>query len=81
MLFKNIINSHLLDKNCPGNIFNRKVRLTSDCDFFPNFIIVGTFVDFIRGKNSVIKIRLEKNNRLFKVDAMMNNLDIEIING
>lgn len=81
MLFKNIINSSILDKTCPDNIFNRKVRLTADCDFFPNFIITGTFIDFTRGRNNIIKIRLDKNNKLFKVDAMMNNLDIEIING
>lgn len=80
MLVKNILNTSLFDKTSSYNIYNKKVHLTASCTFFPEFDLTGTIIGFIREPNPIIKVKLfNKNNKIFKVDALMNGLDLEMI--
>lgn len=79
MLVKNLINTELLNKHSKNNLFGKKVHLTANCSFFPDFDLTGVFTSIKKINFSyIIYIKLS-NNKLFKVDALMNGLDIEII--
>lgn len=79
MLVKTLINTELLDKHSKNNLFGKKVHLTANCSFFPEFDLTGV-LDSIKKINFsyILYINLSKN-KLFKVDALMNKLDLEII--
>lgn len=79
MLVKNIINSDLLVKTSINNIYNKKVHLTANCKFFPEFDIKGILISFIKEPNPILNIKLYKTNKIFKVDAMMSGLDLKLI--
>lgn len=79
MLVKNLLNTELLDKCCRNNLFGKKVHLTANCTFFPDFNLTGILMSLKKINFSyILYINLSKN-KSFKVDALMNGLDIEII--
>jgi hypothetical protein len=79
MLVKNLINTELFDKRSKNNLFGKKVHLTANCSFFPDFDLTGILISLKKINFSyIIYINLSKN-KPFKVDALMNGLDIEII--
>lgn len=79
MLVTNIINSDLLVRTSINNIYDKKVHLTANCKFFPEFDIKGILIGFIKDPHPILNIKLFKTNKIFKVDAMMNGLDLKLI--
>jgi hypothetical protein len=79
MLVKNLINTELLDKRSKNNLFGKKVHLTAKCRFFPEFDLTGILKSLKKINFSYIIYINLSNNKPFKVDALMDGLEIEII--
>lgn len=58
----------------------KKVHMTSDCEFFPNFDIKGKIISYtMRNNELVFKIITTNKNKVIDVGSNMKNLSFEII--
>ena len=61
-------------------ILNRKTRFTSDCEFFPNFNVIGKVLNYkLRGNEIIFKVKIKNTGKLIDVGSNMKNLQFKII--
>ena len=61
------------------SLVNKKVRFTSDCEFFPNFDVNGKILSsHIKGNELIFKLKVT-NTKTIDVGSNMKNLRFEII--
>lgn len=61
-------------------LVGKKVRFKSDCEFFPNFDIIGKVISYyIKGTEVIFKTKV--GNKTIDVGSNMKNLSFEIIKG
>lgn len=60
---------------------NKTFEFTSDCEFFPNFNVIGkiTKVD-INNKEYIISVSTKPTGKLIKIGSNMKNLKMKVIN-
>ena len=59
-------------------LVGKKVRFTSDCEFFPNFDITGLVMSYYLRKNNEIVFKTKIDDKIIDVGGNMKNLQFEI---
>ncbi len=64
------------------NLINKKVNFISDCEFFPNFNVIGYITDIKLSKtsNEILFTINTTNNKKLIIGSNMKNLQFKIIN-
>lgn len=61
-------------------LIGKKVHMTSDCEFFPNFNIKGKVLSYyIKGNELIFKIKTIPMKKTIDIGSNMKNLKFEII--
>lgn len=61
------------------SLVNKKVRFTSDCEFFPNFDVKGKILEsHIKGTELIFKLKVSPTKTI-DIGTNMKNLKFEII--
>lgn len=67
-------------KDLYNQIFGKKVRLKSDCEFFPNFDISCKVVNiYIRSTEIMLDVIVLSNNKKLTIGSNMKNLQFELL--
>jgi len=61
-------------------LVGKKVKMKSNCEFFPNFNITGKVLSYyIKGPEIVFKVKTNPSQKIIDVGSNMKNLQFEII--
>lgn len=61
------------------SLVNKKVRFTSDCEFFPNFDVKGKIMScYLKSNELIFKLKVS-NSKTIDVGSNMKNLKFEFI--
>ena len=62
------------------NLHNKKVNFISDCEFFPNFNVIGIVDDIqISKHNNEILFTVNVNNKKLTIGSNMKNLQFKLV--
>lgn len=61
-------------------LIGKTVHFTSDCEFFPNFNIVGKVISYyLKGNEIILKTKVKNSNKIIDIGSNMKNLQFEIL--
>ncbi len=61
-------------------IIGKNVQFTSDCEFFPNFNVIGKVLNYkLRGNEIIFKLKVKNSGKIIDVGSNMKNLQFKII--
>ena len=61
-------------------LIGKNVHFTSDCEFFPNFNIIGKVISYyLKGNEIILKTKIKNSNKIMDIGSNMKNLQFEII--
>ena len=67
-------------ENLCKKLIGKKVKLTSDCEFFPNFKVIGRVLEINISRNDEYLIKVKTNtNKIIDVGSNMHNLKFAIL--
>ncbi len=62
-------------------LLTKTVHFVSDCEFFPNFDVIGNVYNIKLNNSEIIfEISIKNKNRTIQIGSNMRNLQFEIIN-
>jgi len=62
-------------------LLTKTVHFISDCEFFPNFDVIGNVYNIKLNNSEIIfEINIKNKNRTIQIGSNMRNLQFEIIN-
>lgn len=61
-------------------LIGKNVHFISDCEFFPNFNVIGKVISYyLKGNEIIFKTKIKNSSKIMDIGSNMKNLQFEIV--